>query len=57
MTRPEPVEVCRPRRDRSFDTQLSEVRQMLARARPDQIRRLMDDIRTCAPSDAPRGTA
>jgi hypothetical protein len=57
MMRPEPVHVSLPRRDRSFDTRLSEVRQMLARARPEQIRRLMDDIRTCSPSDDPRGTA
>ena len=69
--RPEPVQISLPRRDRSFDTQsrdmqasavqVSDVRRMLARARPEQIRRLMDDIRNSGasgdPLRRPRGTA
>lgn len=58
MMRPEPAEASRPTwRDRSGDTVSRDVRAMVARARPDQILRLIDDIRTCEPSDYPRGTA
>lgn len=57
MMRPETVQIDRPLRDRSFDSRLSEVRRMLAQARPEQILRLMDDIRKNDGSDDPRGTA
>jgi len=57
MMRPEPVRISLPRQDRSFDTQSSDVCRMLAQARPEQIRRLMDDIRKNDGSDDPRGTA
>ncbi|MEI4231573.1 hypothetical protein [Roseovarius sp. D22-M7] len=56
--RPEPAEVSRPTwRERSVEHGSRDVREMLAQARPDQILRLLDDIRTCEPSDYPRGTA
>ncbi|MGI3212016.1 hypothetical protein ACROSR_12970 [Roseovarius tibetensis] len=60
--RPEPVRITLPRRERSFDMRLREVRLMLAQARPEQILRLMDDIRDNGasddhPSTHPRGTA
>lgn len=57
MMRPEPVRMDRPRQDRSYDTQLSDVRRMLAQARPEQILRLIEDIRKNEGSDDPRGTA
>ncbi|MFO7921838.1 MAG: hypothetical protein R6U99_13725 [Nioella sp.] len=57
MMRPETVQIDRPLRDRSFDSRLNEVRRMLAQARPEQIFRLMDDIRKNDGSDEPRGTA
>ncbi len=57
MTTPEPVKITLPRRERSFDTRLREVRRILAQARPEQILRLMDDIRDSGTRDDPRGTA
>jgi hypothetical protein len=59
--RPEPVRISLPRRDRAFDTQSSDARRILAQARPEQIRRLIDDIRNSGasgdPLRRPRGTA
>ncbi len=57
MMRPEPVRMDRPQQGRSYDTRLSDVRRMLAQARPEQILRLIDDIRKNDGSDDPRGTA
>ena len=57
MMRPEPSHLSLTRLDRPFDAEMGEVRQMLARARPEQIRRLMDDIRDSGASDDARGTA
>ncbi|EDM71600.1 hypothetical protein RAZWK3B_19646 [Roseobacter sp. AzwK-3b] len=43
--------------DQSCDRRLNDVREMLARARPDQIRRLIEDIRTSDQHEEHRGTA
>ncbi|SHL85361.1 hypothetical protein SAMN05443432_103148 [Roseovarius litoreus] len=43
--------------DQSCDRRLNEVREMLARARPDQIRRLVEDIRQSGQQEDTRGTA
>lgn len=43
--------------DQSSDRRLNEMREMLARARPDQIRRLIKDIRSSDQTEERRGTA
>ncbi|MCR9115104.1 MAG: hypothetical protein NXH84_17625 [Rhodobacteraceae bacterium] len=41
----------------SFDTKLAEVKRLIATARPDQIKRLLQDIRQADDTNHPKGTA
>jgi len=43
--------------ERSYDTRLTEARETLARARPEQLHRLLQDIRNSAESDETRRSA
>ena len=45
------------RHEPSYDVRLAEVKRLLAEARPEQIRRLLDDIRNSGNAEGPKGTA